>query len=216
MIYRFAVISTLSVLPFAFPQGQDLPQSYPLKWGHIKGMVLRHLRWWGTQKDIFKSDGTLNIGYCYENMSMTENYNGFGEFCHRVQNVSGAAGANGETGAHTSSRLAILVHKGLCVSLCPRRPPILDIRGTRLAHGPLPYRSTPRRSTPHHGPRSTLLTQTRHPYLPPLVRSSMSLRAQGRREQVRQVLVFLRVWVFLPYWSVWAGTTSGGFNVGPV
>ena len=77
MIYRFAVISTLSVLPFAF--SEDLPEDFPLKWGHIKGMVLRHLRWWGTQEDIFKSDGTLNIGYCYENMTMTENYNGFGE-----------------------------------------------------------------------------------------------------------------------------------------
>jgi hypothetical protein len=79
MIYRFAVISTLSVLPLAFPRG-ELPRDYPLKWGHVKGMVLRHLRWWGTQEDIFKSDGTLNIGYCYENMSMTENYNGFGEW----------------------------------------------------------------------------------------------------------------------------------------
>lgn len=85
MIYRFAVISTLSVLPFAFPcdgngaDKGDLPADLPLKWGHIKGMVLRHLRWWSKQEDIFKSDGTLNIGYCYENMTMTENYNGFGE-----------------------------------------------------------------------------------------------------------------------------------------
>jgi hypothetical protein len=85
MIYRFAVISTLSVLPFAFPcdgngaDKGDLPADFPLKWGHVKGMVLRHLRWWSKQEDIFKSDGTLNIGYCYENMTMTENYNGFGE-----------------------------------------------------------------------------------------------------------------------------------------
>lgn len=77
MIYRFAVVSTFSILPFAF---EDLPEEYPLKWGHIKGLVLRHLRWWGTQEDIFKSDGTLNIGYCYENMAMTENYNGFGKY----------------------------------------------------------------------------------------------------------------------------------------
>jgi hypothetical protein len=87
MIYRFAVISTLSVLPFAFPEtgnvndsvDDGLPTDFPLKWGHIKGMVLGHLRWWSLQEDIFKSDGTLNIGYCYENMNMTENYNGFGE-----------------------------------------------------------------------------------------------------------------------------------------
>lgn len=82
MIYRFAVISTLSILPFAFPadnESNDLPKDYPLKWGHIKGMILRHLRWWAQQEGIFKSDGTLSIGYVYENMYMTENYNGFGE-----------------------------------------------------------------------------------------------------------------------------------------
>lgn len=82
MIYRFAVISTFSFLPFAFDESSpetSLPKDYPLQWGHIKGLVLRHLRFWGKQKDIFRSDGTLNIGYLYENMNMTENYNGFGE-----------------------------------------------------------------------------------------------------------------------------------------
>lgn len=83
MIYRFAVISTFSILPFAFggDAPEDLPKDFPLSWGEVKGLVLRHLRWWGGVKDIFKSDGTLNIGYCYENMMMTENYNGFGELC---------------------------------------------------------------------------------------------------------------------------------------
>jgi hypothetical protein len=74
MIYRFAVISTFSAMALA-----DCPPPAPLTWGHIKGMVLRHLRYWSTCPDIFNSDGTLNIGYCYSNMNMTENYNGFGE-----------------------------------------------------------------------------------------------------------------------------------------
>lgn len=81
MIYRFAVVSTFSFLPLAFdgktPE-TSLPADYALSWGHIKGIVLRHLRFWGKQQDIFRSDGTLNIGYMYENAVMTENYNGFG------------------------------------------------------------------------------------------------------------------------------------------
>ena len=38
-------------------------------------LVLRHLRSWSNNPDIFRSDGTLNIGYGYDNMNMTENYN---------------------------------------------------------------------------------------------------------------------------------------------
>ena len=70
MVYRFAVLGTFSALALA-----DIPPPAPLQWGHIKGMVLRHLRWWTTKPEIFKSDGTLNIGFGYDNMNMTENYN---------------------------------------------------------------------------------------------------------------------------------------------
>ena len=70
MVYRFAVISTFSALAMA-----NVEPPAPLEWGHIKGLVLRHLRSWSSSKDIFRSDGTLNIGYGYDNMNMTENYN---------------------------------------------------------------------------------------------------------------------------------------------
>lgn len=43
--------------------------------GIIKGLLLRHLRWWAKQCDIFNTDGTLNIGYTYPNMFMSEDYN---------------------------------------------------------------------------------------------------------------------------------------------
>lgn len=74
MVYRFAVIATFSAFPLV-----DLDPPAPLKWGHLKGMVLRHLRTWATLP-IFRSDGTLSIGYGYDNMNMTENYNAPGGF----------------------------------------------------------------------------------------------------------------------------------------
>lgn len=75
MVYRFAVIGAFSAFVLA-----DLEPPKPLSWGHLKGLVLRHLRWWSDKKDIFKSDGTLNIGFGFDNMNMTENYNAPGEF----------------------------------------------------------------------------------------------------------------------------------------
>lgn len=45
-------------------------------YGSVKGMLLRHLRWWArNSEDIFSVDGTLNIGYLYPNMYVSENYN---------------------------------------------------------------------------------------------------------------------------------------------
>lgn len=44
--------------------------------GAVKGMLLRHLRWWAANSEnIFWPDGTLNIGYLYPNMYMSEDYN---------------------------------------------------------------------------------------------------------------------------------------------
>lgn len=44
--------------------------------GAVKGMLLRHLRWWATHSEnIFWPDGTLNIGYLYPNMYLSEDYN---------------------------------------------------------------------------------------------------------------------------------------------
>ncbi|WP_196240467.1 DUF2264 domain-containing protein [Jejubacter calystegiae] len=46
----------------------------PFAPGVIKGLVLRHLRWWMRQP-IFDRDGVLSVGYCYPNLVMAEDYN---------------------------------------------------------------------------------------------------------------------------------------------
>jgi hypothetical protein len=61
--YRFAVISFWGALAYA---EVELPP--PLTWGMVKGIVLRHLRWWQTQNDMWTSSGTLSLGYSYPNM----------------------------------------------------------------------------------------------------------------------------------------------------
>ncbi|KAL9947705.1 hypothetical protein D7B24_007080 [Verticillium nonalfalfae] len=68
--YRFAMVSFWGALAYA---GVELPA--PLTWGMVKGIVMRHLRWWQTQHGIWSPSGTLTIGYSYPNMYMAENYN---------------------------------------------------------------------------------------------------------------------------------------------
>ncbi|KAL4961402.1 glycoside hydrolase family 154 protein [Aspergillus stella-maris] len=70
MTYRFAMVGFWGALAFA-----DVEPPEPLTWGMVKGILLRHFRWWSTQEDIFNNDGTLNLGYSYANMFLTENYN---------------------------------------------------------------------------------------------------------------------------------------------
>lgn len=61
--YRFAMVSFWGALAYA---GVELPA--PLTWGMVKGIVLRHLRWWQTQHAMWSPSGTLTIGYSYPNM----------------------------------------------------------------------------------------------------------------------------------------------------
>ena len=68
--YRFAMVSFWGALAYA---DVDLPP--PLTWGMVKGIVLRHFRWWQTQHDMWSPSGTLTVGYSYPNMYMAENYN---------------------------------------------------------------------------------------------------------------------------------------------
>lgn len=70
MTYRFAMVGFWGALGFA-----DVELPAPLTWGVVRGILLRHFRWWSTQKDIFNNDGTLSLGYSYANMYLTENYN---------------------------------------------------------------------------------------------------------------------------------------------
>jgi hypothetical protein len=69
LTYRFACAGFWSALAFA-----DLEA---LPWGEIKGLCLRHLRWW-SDKPIANRDGTLPIGFAYPNLLMSENYNSAG------------------------------------------------------------------------------------------------------------------------------------------
>ncbi len=66
LTYRFAQGGFWGALAFADVEA--------LPWGVIKGLALRHLRWWRDQP-IFNSDGTLSIGYTYPNLNMAEQYN---------------------------------------------------------------------------------------------------------------------------------------------
>lgn len=61
--YRFAMVSFWGALAYA---GVELPA--PLTWGMVKGIVLRHFRWWQSQHAMWSSSGTLTIGYSYPNM----------------------------------------------------------------------------------------------------------------------------------------------------
>lgn len=70
MTYRFAMAGFWGALAYA---DVDLPE--PLTWGIVKGLLLRHFRWWTQHPDIFSNDGTLNLGFCYANPYLTENYN---------------------------------------------------------------------------------------------------------------------------------------------
>ena len=57
------MVSFWGALAFA-----DVELPAPLTWGMVKGIVMRHLRWWQTQHNIWSSSGTLTIGYSYPNM----------------------------------------------------------------------------------------------------------------------------------------------------
>lgn len=66
LTYRFAQGGFWGALAFADVEAFD--------WGVIKGLVLRHLRWWFKQP-IFSPDDTLSIGYRYPNLNIAEQYN---------------------------------------------------------------------------------------------------------------------------------------------
>lgn len=59
MTYRFAMGAFWAAAAAAdvkFPSPLDKP-------GVVKGLLLRHLRWWSQQTDMFNTDGTLSIGF---------------------------------------------------------------------------------------------------------------------------------------------------------
>jgi hypothetical protein len=69
LTYRFACSGFWAALAFAGAEA--------LPWGEIKGLCLRHLRWWSRQP-MANRDGVLPIGYAYPNLFMSESYNSAG------------------------------------------------------------------------------------------------------------------------------------------
>ena len=66
LTYRFAMVAFWSGVAFA---GLDV---FPP--GVVKGIILRHLRWW-LEQPIFDRDGILTLGFAYPNLAMCEDYN---------------------------------------------------------------------------------------------------------------------------------------------
>lgn len=70
LTYRFAMGGFWGALAYAGVGEEE----GGLAWGVVKGLALRHLRWWA-QQPIFTHDGLLTIGYAYPNLNMGEQYN---------------------------------------------------------------------------------------------------------------------------------------------
>ncbi len=66
LTYRFAPAGFWGALAFADVEA--------LPWGEVKGVYLRHLRWW-SHREIADARGALTIGYAYDNPTMGEQYN---------------------------------------------------------------------------------------------------------------------------------------------
>ncbi|UQC85899.1 uncharacterized protein CLUP02_11398 [Colletotrichum lupini] len=71
LTYRFAFAAFWSAAATA-GVGLAPPLDDP---GVVKGLLLRHLRWWAETPDMFNTDGTLSIGFTYPNMYLSEDYN---------------------------------------------------------------------------------------------------------------------------------------------
>ena len=48
-----------------------------LDWAEVRGLALRHLRWW-SERPISDRDGVVSVGYGYDNRRMGESYNSAG------------------------------------------------------------------------------------------------------------------------------------------
>ncbi|KAL4866686.1 hypothetical protein BDV12DRAFT_210325 [Aspergillus spectabilis] len=73
LTYRFACGGYFAALAVAEVPGMPAPLASTRD---VKGFLLRHMRWWMKHsQDIFYPDGTMNIGYLYPNMYMSEDYN---------------------------------------------------------------------------------------------------------------------------------------------
>ncbi|KAJ5259635.1 hypothetical protein N7478_012616 [Penicillium angulare] len=70
LIYRHAIAAFWGALALANEEA--------LPWGVMKGLYLRHLRWWASQRISRLGDGLLTLGYAYPNQLITERYSSTG------------------------------------------------------------------------------------------------------------------------------------------
>ncbi|WRT63809.1 uncharacterized protein IL334_000734 [Kwoniella shivajii] len=70
MTYRFAVSSFWAAVAF---DNLELPKPYT--WGVVKGLLLRNIRWFTQNPEVFNRDGSLTIGWAYPSLFMSEDYN---------------------------------------------------------------------------------------------------------------------------------------------
>lgn len=68
LIYRFAQGSFWGALAYS---GSDA-----LPAGEVKGLLMRHLRWWRDRSGSIAPDGPLTVGYGYPQPAVAEQYNG--------------------------------------------------------------------------------------------------------------------------------------------
>lgn len=69
LTYRFAQASLWGALALADVDALD--------WAVVRGLALRHLRWW-SERPISDRDGVLSVGYGYDNRAMSESYSSAG------------------------------------------------------------------------------------------------------------------------------------------
>jgi hypothetical protein len=69
LTYRFAQGSFWGALALADVDALD--------WPTVRGLGLRHLRWW-SERPISDRDGVISVGYGYDNRAMSESYNSAG------------------------------------------------------------------------------------------------------------------------------------------
>lgn len=68
LIYRFSCGGFFAALALAKVPQMPWPLDSP---GAVKGFLLRHLRWWARNSaDVFRTDGTLDLGYLYPYVSV--------------------------------------------------------------------------------------------------------------------------------------------------
>ncbi|HUG37865.1 MAG TPA: DUF2264 domain-containing protein [Candidatus Limnocylindrales bacterium] len=145
--YRFAQGSFWSALALADEEA--------LPWGRVKGLLLRHLRYWSGQP-IFAGDGTLTVGYAYDNRRLAEGYISAGSpyWALKAFLALGAAADHPfwkateeplpratRVVAHAVSGMVLSRDAGQCLALCGRGTGALNVEDNAAKYARFAYSS---------------------------------------------------------------------------